>query len=243
MKNENKETALSFEQACSESKKLLSAKNAKEGIIKFLNLHSEVLYAGKRPLRKIADLEMEYQNVAPSMTRSLDVDRVFPLETVRIEEFRQKHDYEIEEAVVHTGPFADELARSMNALAVTIAADVYFRNSAYKPETEEGRKLLAHEMTHVAQHREGRITRRTTQKELEEEAVQEESLEEYNPDPKVAVKVEKEILHVRKSRLKKICSQVADDVISWLEEQKLWRSEEEYLKLLCAYSGWLEIRG
>ncbi|MEE0999379.1 MAG: DUF4157 domain-containing protein [Treponemataceae bacterium] len=31
----------------------------------------------------------------------------------------------------------------------TLGKDIYFRNKAYKPETEEGRKILAHELTHI----------------------------------------------------------------------------------------------
>ena len=32
-----------------------------------------------------------------------------------------------------------------------LGTDIFFRNGAYRPETEEGRKILAHELTHVAQ--------------------------------------------------------------------------------------------
>lgn len=52
---------------------------------------------------------------------------------------------------VHTGPRANEAARSINATAFTLGRDIAFRSGAYRPETTRGRRLLAHELTHVTQ--------------------------------------------------------------------------------------------
>ena len=52
---------------------------------------------------------------------------------------------------VHTGERAAESARSVNALAYTVGRDVVFGRGQYAPETAAGRRLLAHELTHVAQ--------------------------------------------------------------------------------------------
>lgn len=52
---------------------------------------------------------------------------------------------------VHTGPAADRAARSINAEAFTHGTDVVFRSGAYDPEGDDGKRLLAHELTHVAQ--------------------------------------------------------------------------------------------
>lgn len=57
---------------------------------------------------------------------------------------------------VHTGSRADEAARSVNATAFTLGTDVVFRSGAYRPGTEGGKRLLAHELTHVVQQRGGR---------------------------------------------------------------------------------------
>ena len=48
----------------------------------------------------------------------------------------------------------------MNALAYTVGSNVVFGNGQYKPETNGGRKLLAHELTHTIQqgHALGNIT-------------------------------------------------------------------------------------
>ena len=52
---------------------------------------------------------------------------------------------------VHSDPKAAESARAVNALAYTVGSDVVFGEGEYEPGTSEGRKLLAHELTHVVQ--------------------------------------------------------------------------------------------
>jgi hypothetical protein len=54
---------------------------------------------------------------------------------------------------VHTDAKAAESARAVNALAYTIGRDVVFGAGQYAPATREGRKLIAHELTHVEQQR------------------------------------------------------------------------------------------
>ncbi|HLM55850.1 MAG TPA: DUF4157 domain-containing protein [Pyrinomonadaceae bacterium] len=56
---------------------------------------------------------------------------------------------------VHTDARAAESARSVNALAYTVGHDVVFAEGSYAPQTGEGRRLLAHELTHVVQQRGG----------------------------------------------------------------------------------------
>jgi len=52
---------------------------------------------------------------------------------------------------VHTGPAADDLSRSLGAMAFTTGSDIFFSQGAYQPETHSGQTLLAHELTHVVQ--------------------------------------------------------------------------------------------
>jgi Domain of unknown function (DUF4157) len=52
---------------------------------------------------------------------------------------------------VHTDSKAAESAQSINALAYTSGNHVVFNSGQYAPDTEGGRRLLAHELTHVAQ--------------------------------------------------------------------------------------------
>jgi Domain of unknown function (DUF4157) len=54
---------------------------------------------------------------------------------------------------VHTDERAVESAEVVNALAYTVGQDVVFGEGQYEPETGEGKRLLAHELTHVVQQR------------------------------------------------------------------------------------------
>ncbi len=55
---------------------------------------------------------------------------------------------------IHTGEQADQSTQAVNALAYTVGRDVVFERGQYAPETDAGRRLLAHELTHVVQQRE-----------------------------------------------------------------------------------------
>lgn len=68
---------------------------------------------------------------------------------------------------IHTGPDAAQIARSINARAFTIGRDVVFGANEYRPGTTEGRRLMAHELTHTVQQGVGSgiVQRQTSPKE------------------------------------------------------------------------------
>lgn len=55
---------------------------------------------------------------------------------------------------IHTDPTAANTANSMNARAFTIGKDIVFNAAQYSPDTIQGKKLLAHELTHTIQQKE-----------------------------------------------------------------------------------------
>ena len=52
---------------------------------------------------------------------------------------------------IHTGAEPAELARSVQAVAFTQGADIYFSAGSYAPRTQPGQRLLAHELAHTVQ--------------------------------------------------------------------------------------------
>jgi hypothetical protein len=52
---------------------------------------------------------------------------------------------------VHTGGQSDTLNEALSARAFTTGQDIFFRQGEYAPQSGEGQKLLAHELTHVVQ--------------------------------------------------------------------------------------------
>jgi hypothetical protein len=52
---------------------------------------------------------------------------------------------------VHTDAQAAEAAQAVNALAYTVGREIVFGANQYEPGTIQGRRLLAHELTHTVQ--------------------------------------------------------------------------------------------
>ncbi len=56
---------------------------------------------------------------------------------------------------IHTGQDAASMNKELGAQAFTHGSDIYFNNGKYDPESNEGQRLLAHELTHVVQQNAG----------------------------------------------------------------------------------------
>ena len=65
--------------------------------------------------------------------------------------FESRFGRDFSDVRVHTGPGADAAARSVDAAAFTLGSNVVFASGNYRPGTAEGRRLLAHELTHIVQ--------------------------------------------------------------------------------------------
>jgi outer membrane protein OmpA-like peptidoglycan-associated protein len=68
--------------------------------------------------------------------------------------FEPRFGYDFSHVRIHTGSRAGESAKAVNALAYTVGRDIVFGAGQYSPETESGKKLIAHELTHVVQQNE-----------------------------------------------------------------------------------------
>jgi hypothetical protein len=58
---------------------------------------------------------------------------------------------------VHTDSKASESARAVQANAYTVGSDVVVRSDRWSPESQDGKKTIAHELTHVMQQRAGPV--------------------------------------------------------------------------------------
>jgi len=65
--------------------------------------------------------------------------------------FEDAFDRDFSEVRTHADGSASETAQVLNARALTVGDDILFGSGEYAPETEAGRELLAHELTHVVQ--------------------------------------------------------------------------------------------
>ena len=65
--------------------------------------------------------------------------------------FEPRFGQDFSQVRLHTDTRAAESARAVNARAFTLGRDVVFGAGQYTPGTGEGRRLMAHELTHVVQ--------------------------------------------------------------------------------------------
>jgi hypothetical protein len=70
-------------------------------------------------------------------------------------ESRLGHDFS--DVRVHADGQAGESARSVGAHAYTVGNEVVFQPSTWAPDTVDGQRMLAHELTHVVQQRSGPV--------------------------------------------------------------------------------------
>jgi hypothetical protein len=61
---------------------------------------------------------------------------------------------------IHYDPTAAKVARSINAKAFTTGKNILFGAGEYSPNTSEGKRLLAHELTHVLQQNNSQVIQR-----------------------------------------------------------------------------------
>ncbi|AEV96875.1 hypothetical protein A4D02_29960 [Niastella koreensis] len=69
--------------------------------------------------------------------------------------FSSRIGYDFSQVRIHTDKEAAESARSVHAKAYTIGNNIVFNEGQYNAESQEGKKLLAHELTHVVQQKGG----------------------------------------------------------------------------------------
>ena len=61
---------------------------------------------------------------------------------------------------IHSGGYASQLSKELNAQAFTVGNDIYFNAGKFSPESSEGKRLLAHELTHTVQQGAGSVMQR-----------------------------------------------------------------------------------
>lgn len=89
-------------------------------------------------------------------TNAISVDRVLAepgalLQPALRHDMEQRFGRDFSQVRVHSGSAAEQSARDLDASAYTVGSDVVFGKSRFAPDTGEGRRLIAHELTHVVQ--------------------------------------------------------------------------------------------
>lgn len=88
---------------------------------------------------------------APALVREVLRSPGQPLDPATRAFMEPRFGYDFSQVRLHTDNRAAESARAVNALAYTAGHQVVFCAGQYAPQSAKGRKLLAHELTHVIQ--------------------------------------------------------------------------------------------
>jgi uncharacterized protein DUF4157 len=99
-------------------------------------------------------LESEEQSPVKDVLRSSGGS---PLDSPTRSFMEERMGHDFSDVRVHTGGQATESARSVNAQAYTVGSDIVFQSDKYSPESDSGKRMLAHELTHVVQQRSGPV--------------------------------------------------------------------------------------
>jgi len=74
-----------------------------------------------------------------------------PLEKALRQDMEERFGHDFSRVRIHTGSLAEQSAHDVDAHAYTVGQSIVFDTGRYSPGTSEGRRLLAHELTHVVQ--------------------------------------------------------------------------------------------
>jgi Domain of unknown function (DUF4157) len=88
---------------------------------------------------------------APGMVHAVLRAPGQPLDAATRAYFEPRFGYDFSRVRVHTDTAAAESAQAVNALAYTVGSHMVFARREYAPNSRQGQKLLAHELTHVVQ--------------------------------------------------------------------------------------------
>jgi len=79
--------------------------------------------------------------------------------------FEARFGHDFSQVRVHSGPLAEQSARDLNASAYTVGHNIVFGVGRFAPGTPEGRRLIAHELSHVLQQQHGDTSRYEVQRQ------------------------------------------------------------------------------
>lgn len=90
-------------------------------------------------------------NDAPASVDHVLANPGRPLNPVLRQDMSQRFGYDFSRVRVHSDTAAAESARELKARAYTVGTRIVFGSGQFVPSTHEGRRLIAHELTHVMQ--------------------------------------------------------------------------------------------
>jgi hypothetical protein len=104
-------------------------------------------------IQRLASQTTGYKTTAPpSVERALSGSGR-ALNSELQQDMSQRFNQDFSEVRIHTGVAAAQSAQQINANAYTVGHNIVFGTGQFAPHSQQGKRLLAHELTHVVQQR------------------------------------------------------------------------------------------
>ena len=113
-----------------------------------------------------------------------------PLDAATRAFFEPRFRHDFSKVRVHAGNAAQQSAQELNAKAYTAGHDIVFGAGSFAPDTSAGKRLLAHELTHVVQQSRssaGPVVRRQPKKEQKKEEDKKDASQKQVPQGPVDI--------------------------------------------------------
>ena len=102
-------------------------------------------------IQRLAGPSVGQGDAAPASVDHALASPGMPLVPTLRQDMEQRFGYDFSGVRVHSGAAAGQSAREVNSNAYTVGYNIVFGAGEYAPDTERGRQVLAHELTHVVQ--------------------------------------------------------------------------------------------
>lgn len=112
--------------------------------------HTSVSKASSGVQRHAATSDGGVDYAPASVDRAL-ASHGMPMDSLLRQDMEHRFGYDFSQVRVHSNADATQSTQDMNALAFTVGRDIVFAEGRFAPGTHEGRRLIAHELTHVVQ--------------------------------------------------------------------------------------------
>lgn len=118
--------------------------------------HCEEEQVQKQPLSTTSFLQRKTSGtptVSPQLDQKIQASRGngVPLENGTRSFMASRMGADFSQVRIHTGSEAIQMSRELHAKAFTVGSDIYFNEGAYAPQSDDGKHLIAHELTHTLQ--------------------------------------------------------------------------------------------
>ena len=102
-------------------------------------------------IQRLSGQRTGHANAAPASVDQALASPGRPLEPTLRQDMEQRFGYDFSRVRVHSAAAAEQSAVDVNARAYTVGHDIVFGAGVFTPGTHQGRRLIAHELTHVVQ--------------------------------------------------------------------------------------------